>query len=131
MIATTLNFDYEVRSAKEILGDISAVKIDGEMLDLARHIIETKTGEFDPAGFEDHYEEAVIELVKAKIAGRKPKRLPKRKESNVTDLMAALRKSAGMTEDSKASTKPVKKTTARGAAAKQSQSKQPPGRKAG
>lgn len=130
MIATTLNFDYEVRSAKDILGDISAVKIDGEMLDLARHIIETKTGEFDPAGFEDHYEEAVIELIKAKIAGRKPKRLPKRKESNVTDLMAALRKSAGMKEDSKAATKPAKKTAARGAAAKHSQSKRPPGRKA-
>ena len=127
MIATTLNFDYEVRSAKEILGDIPAVKIEGEMLDLARHIIQTKTGAFDPADFEDHYEEAVIELVKAKIAGRKPKRLPKRKDTNVTDLMAALRKSAGLGDEGK----PAKKTAARRSTSAQSQSKRPPGRKAG
>lgn len=96
MIATTLNFDYEVRPAKETFGGISAIKIEGEMLDLAQHIIKTKSGKFDPAEFEDRYEEAVIELVKAKIAGRKPKRLPKRKASNVTDLMEALRQSAGV-----------------------------------
>ena len=131
MIATTLNFDYEVRSAKEILGDIPAVKIEGEMLDLARHIIETKTGAFDPADFEDHYEEAVIELVKAKIAGRKPKRLPKRKDTNVTDLMAALRKSAGLGDDGKTAAKPTKKTAARRSTSAENQSKRPPGRKAG
>lgn len=127
MIATTLNFDYEVRPEKEILGGISAVKIEGEMLDLARHIIETKTGEFDPAEFEDHYEEAVIELIKAKIAGRKPKRLPKRKASNVTDLMEALRRSAGVSKKSEGT---GKEPRARSSIAKTKQSKSTPRRKA-
>lgn len=129
MIATTLNFDYEVRPEKEILGGISAVKIEGEMLDLARHIIETKTGEFDPAEFEDHYEEAVIELIKAKIAGRKPKRLPKRKASNVTDLMEALRRSAGVSKNVK-SEGTGKEPQTRSSIAKTKQSKSTPRRKA-
>jgi len=99
LIATTLNFDYEVRSAKAAFQDIPKLKIEGEMLDLARHIINTKRGEFDPATFDDRYEAAVAELVKAKIEG---KALPKKKAvkvSNANDLLAALRKSAGMLKD--------------------------------
>jgi len=66
------------------------------MLDLAKHIIATKKGSFDPADFDDRYEAAVAELVKAKIEG---KALPKRKEVKVSkpdDLLAALRESAKM-----------------------------------
>ena len=98
LIATTLNYDYEVRNAAESFEDISKVKIEKEMLDLARHIIGTKMGEFDPSQYEDRYEAALTELVKAKIAGRKPKKLPKRKPENVTSLLDALRKRAGATE---------------------------------
>lgn len=46
LIATTLNFDYEVRSAKEAFKEIPDIKIEGEMLDLAKHIIGMKTGKF-------------------------------------------------------------------------------------
>ncbi|MCD2181846.1 non-homologous end joining protein Ku [Rhizobium sp. GN54] len=96
MIATTLNFDYEIRPAKDAFSDIAPLKIKGEMLDLARHIIGTKKGTFDPAGFHDRYEEAVAELVKAKIEGRTiaPRKEPKREK--VTDLMEALRQSAAL-----------------------------------
>lgn len=127
MIATTLNFDYEVRPAKDSFDGISATRIEGEMLDLARHIIATKQGDFDPAEFEDRYEEAVIELVKAKIAGRKPKRLPKRKASNVTDLMDALRKSAGVSGREKAKGK----AQARRSGTTGAKAKSAPRRKAG
>ncbi|MFN3506487.1 MAG: Ku protein [Allorhizobium sp.] len=99
LIATTLNYDYEVRDPAESFQDISKVKIEKEMLDLARHIIGTKMGEFDPSQYEDRYEAALTELVKAKIAGRKPKKLPKRKAENVTSLLDALRKSAGATDE--------------------------------
>ena len=70
------------------------LRIKGEMLELAKHIIATKKGTFDPAAFDDRYEAAVAELVKAKIEG---KALPKRKEVKVSrpdDLLAALRESA-------------------------------------
>ena len=66
------------------------------MLDLAKHIISTKIGEFDPATFDDRYERAVAELVRAKLEGRS---LPKPKKVQVSkpnDLLAALRESAGL-----------------------------------
>lgn len=95
LIATTLNFDYEVRSAKDAFKGIGALKIDDEMLDLAKHILKTKAGKFAPQDFEDRYETALADLVKAKIAGRKvvPLRSPKPTKSN--DLLEALRESAG------------------------------------
>lgn len=95
LIATTLNFDYEVRSAQEAFKGVSDRQIEGEMLDLAEHIIETKMGGFDPATFEDRYEAALADLVKAKLEGRKirPRKEPKREK--VVDLLAALRESAG------------------------------------
>ncbi|KQV18235.1 Ku protein [Rhizobium sp. Root1203] len=96
LIATTLNYDYEVRSSAKAFEEMPKLKIEGEMLDLAKHIISTKKGEFDPATFDDRYEAALADLVKAKIEG---KALPKPKKVEVSkpnDLLAALRESAGM-----------------------------------
>jgi DNA end-binding protein Ku len=95
LIASTLNYEYEVRGSDEVFSGIKDFKIDGEMMDLARHIIDTKRGTFDPSKFDDRYESALQELVKAKIEGRKPKKRPEPKETNVTSLMDALRLSAG------------------------------------
>ncbi|WP_028734704.1 non-homologous end joining protein Ku [Rhizobium leguminosarum] len=96
LIATTLNYDYEVRSSAKAFEEMPKMKIEGEMLDLAKHIISTKKGSFNPAEFDDRYESALAELVKAKIEGRS---LPKKKPVKVSqpnDLLAALRESAGM-----------------------------------
>ena len=94
LVATTLNFDYEVRPAEAAFKDIPVLKIGGEMLDLARHIIETRTGAFDPAAFDDRYEAALEELVRAKIEGRKVAPRPAPRRETVVDLMQALRESA-------------------------------------
>lgn len=96
LIATTLNFDYEVRSSQEAFEELPDLKIEGEMLELAEHIIGTKKGSFDASAFDDRYEAAVAELVKAKIEGRA---LPKKKAppaSKPSDLLQALRESAGV-----------------------------------
>ncbi len=101
LIATTLNYDYEVRSAREAFADVPDVDIKGEMLDLAAHIISTKRGAFDPARYQDRYETALVDLVKAKLEGRTispPKRQPQPK---TIDLMQALRESAGVPPESK------------------------------
>lgn len=95
MIATTLNYDYEVRSAEEVFADIPDFKIEGEMLDLARHIISTKKGKFDPTEFDDRYETALAELIRAKIEGRKLPKKPKAEPKKVSNLLDALRQSAG------------------------------------
>jgi DNA end-binding protein Ku len=94
LFAHTLHFDYEVRPASEIFDDIPELKIEGEMLDLAKHIINTKAGQFDPREFDDRYEDALAELVKAKMAGREFKPAKQPKQAQVIDLMDALRKSA-------------------------------------
>ena len=64
------------------------------MLEIAGHIIDTLSGEFDPAAFDDRYDEALAELVRAKIEGRPIKIEKKPKEAKVVDLMEALRQSA-------------------------------------
>ena len=95
LIANTLNYDYEVRSAKDAFTEVPSLEIKGEMLDLARHIIDTKSGTFDPNDFHDRYEAALADLVKAKLEGRS---VPKRKApvaSKPSDLLEALRMSAG------------------------------------
>jgi DNA end-binding protein Ku len=96
LIATTLNFNYEVRSAKEAFSDIPAKKIKGEMLELAEHIINTKKGKFDASKFDDRYEAALADLVKAKLEGKTIERRKEPKSAKVVDLMAALRQSAGV-----------------------------------
>jgi DNA end-binding protein Ku len=142
LIATTMNYDYEVRSSKKAFEEIPKLEIQGEMLDLAKHIIGTKKGEFNPATFDDRYEAALADLVKAKIEG---KSLPKPKKVEVSkpnDLLAALRESAGLlkagaTEDSKpkrtaanANQGTRRERAARGAIAKASSSGTAPRRKA-
>jgi DNA end-binding protein Ku len=115
IVATMLNFDYEVRSATSVFKDIPDIKFDKEMLDLAGHIIATKKGSFEPRDYEDRYEAALVELVKAKIEG---KSLPKAKpapERKVVDLMEALRQSARMS----GKTAPAKKAPARNTASRQ------------
>lgn len=94
LVAHTLNFDYEVRSAAAAFEDLPEIEIEGEMLDLARHIIGTKLATFDPREFDDRYDAAVAELVKAKIEGREIEVPKAPEETKVTSLMDALRESA-------------------------------------
>ena len=111
LVAHTLNFDYEVRSAAEAFDEIPRLKIQKEMLELAKHIIETKKGEFDPSKFDDRYEAAVAEMVKAKLAGKPVKVLQKAKAPKVVDLMDALRASVGATTEAPRRSRPVKSAT--------------------
>jgi DNA end-binding protein Ku len=93
LLGITLRYPYEVRDAKAYFDDIPDEKIAKDMLELAGHIVSTKTGHFDPGKFEDRYEDALKELLKRKQAG-KPVAMPARRESaQVINLMEALRKS--------------------------------------
>lgn len=94
LIGTTLNFDYEVRPAEDAFQEMTDIKIDAEMLDLAAHIIGTKRGSFDVSKFDDRYEDALAELVKAKIEGKPFKKIAAPKASKPGDLLQALRESA-------------------------------------
>jgi DNA end-binding protein Ku len=81
------------------------------MLDLARHIVEQKSGSFEPDKFEDQYETALVDLINQKRASKpiRPKERPH--GENVVDLMDALRKSAsGVAAEPKPAGKPAKKS---------------------
>ena len=108
MTATTLNYDYEVRPAADAFDDIPDIDIKNEMLELAEHIIRTKKGTFDPAAFDDRYEAALADLVKAKMEGRKIEVRKERRRAEPVDLMAALRESAGMAAGKSAAGKQAK-----------------------
>jgi DNA end-binding protein Ku len=107
LTATTLRYPYEIRDATEYFDDIPDVKVEPDMLKLAQHILQNKATDFDPSQFVDHYEDAVVEMLKTKQAG-----LPVSREratpqpQNVANLMDALRRSIA---EEKAASNPPKK----------------------
>jgi DNA end-binding protein Ku len=95
LVGTLLRYPYEVRSEAEYFDEIQDVKVTKDMLDLAKHIVNQKSGNFEPEKFEDHYETALIDLINQKRSGKPiiPKERPR--GENVVDLMEALRQSVG------------------------------------
>src|SRR5256714_13756203 len=94
LMGTTVRYPYEIREAKEYFEDIPNVKLEPDMLKLAEQILQSKATDFDPSQFVDHYEQAVVEMLKKKQAG-----MPVSREhvapqpQNVVNLMDALRRS--------------------------------------
>jgi DNA end-binding protein Ku len=110
LMGTLLRYPYEVRSEDEYFDEIQDVKVTKDMLDLAKHIVNQKTGRFEPDKFEDQYETALVDLINQKRAGKPitPKERPR--GENVVDLMDALRKSVGRpAAETNAPTKSAKK----------------------
>jgi DNA end-binding protein Ku len=100
LLGTTLRYPYEVREAEDYFCDLPDLALAPDMLTLAEHIVDSKTGEFDPLTFRDRYEEALLAHLKAKQAGA----VPERKQTfaapwRVINLMEALRRSVA--EDKK------------------------------
>src|SRR5207302_5296489 len=111
ILGTTLRYPYEVRKAEEHFNGIKDIKLQGEMLKLAEHILETKKADFDPSEFEDHYETALVEMLREKQAGFKPPKgqSPEPSSTNVVNLMDALRKSLSQSKSTAPPTKKAKK----------------------
>jgi len=94
ILATTLRYAYEVRDQASYFEDIEEIKLPGEMKDLAAHIVQTKAGHFEPKDYEDHYETAVVDLIRKKQAGRPIEvEKPVEEQPRVINLMDALRAS--------------------------------------
>jgi DNA end-binding protein Ku len=94
LVGLLLRYPYEVRDASEYFDEIQDVKITKDMLDLAKHIVEQKSGTFDPEKFEDHYEAALIELINRKRNGERIIDVARPREAgNVVSLMEALKRS--------------------------------------
>jgi DNA end-binding protein Ku len=111
LMGMLLRYPYEVRDSAEYFDDIQDVKITKDMLDLAKHIVEQKSGHFEPEKFEDHHEKALQELLERKQKGLPIAARQKEAPSNVVNLMDALRASisGGKSSAKAAATKPAKK----------------------
>jgi DNA end-binding protein Ku len=108
LLGVTLRYPYEVRDEKDYFDDIPDEKTPKDMLELAHHIVQMKSGHFVPQKFEDQYETALKELLKKKEAGQ-PVELPQRREpARVINLMEGLRQSV---EANRATAKPPAPST--------------------
>jgi len=94
ILGVTLRYPYEVRDEQDYFDDIPSARVTKDMLDLAAHIIKTKSGHFNPKKFEDHYEQALKELLRKKDRGEKIEAPQDREPAKVINLMDALRRSA-------------------------------------
>jgi DNA end-binding protein Ku len=107
VVGTTLRYPYEVRDTKDYFDEIPDINVAPDMLKLAEHILQSKEGDFDPSEFVDHYEQAVVEMLRKKQAG-----IPATSEQsapqpqNVVNLMDALRRSI---QEEKRAPAPAKK----------------------
>jgi DNA end-binding protein Ku len=93
LMGTLLRYPYEVRSEKEYFDEIQDVKVTKDMLDLAKHIVEKKSGSFEPDRFEDRYESALIDLINHKRNGLPAAKAAPKTAGNVINLMDALKRS--------------------------------------
>jgi DNA end-binding protein Ku len=123
IVAYTLRSDEEVRRPEDLFEAIGKTKPDPAMIQIATKIIEQKKGPFEPALLVDRYEDALRSLISEKQKGRKVRSVAPPEETNVVDLMAALRASL----DGKPA---ARRTTTRPASAKARTSK-PRARKSG
>ena len=120
LVAYTLRAHDEVRDADDYFDAIPEVKADKDMVDIASRIIGQKDADFDPSKFHDRYDEALKAMIEAKRKGHKVVEAEEPDDTNVIDLMAALRNSLKGSAASKpaAKTPAAKKTPAKKAPAK-------------
>lgn len=94
LMLETLRYDRELLDGADVFPDLGKRKPRNDYVELAEQLISKNATEADFSGFHDRYHEALLELIKAKQAHRKPN-LPKaaKQPEKVVDFMDALRRS--------------------------------------
>jgi DNA end-binding protein Ku len=90
MALFTLRAANEVRASQ--FGSAES-DLDAEMVAIAGAIIKQRTGTFDPSTYQDRYQEALRELIEAKMKGLPVKPRAVTEPPPVIDLMSALKRS--------------------------------------
>src|ERR671919_1840226 len=104
----TLFYAEDIRSRSEIDDAVGGTNVKGAELELAKQVIQSLVGEWEPAQFENEYRKDLRAMLEAKLAGEeiaRPEPLP---EAPVIDLMDALRRSVEEAKQQKASPKSEK-----------------------
>ncbi len=101
----TLFFAEDVRAKRDIEDAVAESDVKDAELDLARQVIESISGEFEPEEFRNEYRDELRQMLEAKLAGQeiaKPEPAP---ETPVIDLMEALKASVAETKKQPAAKK--------------------------
>ena len=95
LVLEVLRYAGEVRSPNPYFSDLPALKLDKEMVALARELISKKAAPFEPSRFHDSYADAMRALIAEKAKGKRivAKPSPAEPQGKVVDLLDALRKS--------------------------------------
>jgi DNA end-binding protein Ku len=113
LVAHTLHEARDLNDPAKMFDELPKVKPNAEMIKLAKQLIDRQTGPYDPADFEDRYEQRLRAVIDAKLKGEGVE--PEAEDAgsdNVIDLMAALRQSLGK-DETKKEEKPKTKTAPR------------------
>ena len=103
LLLETLRYADEVRKGQGFFAEIGDAKPEKELLDLATTLIDKRTAPFDASEFKNRYIDALRALIDKKAKSKTGKKILEDvgepasggKDSNVIDLMAALKKSVG------------------------------------
>lgn len=94
LLLEILRYPHEVRDAGKFFDEIEDVTVDKEALELAVELIQRKAGKFEPDMFKDEYNEAVWELIHAKLEDRAPEIVTAEPGgAKIINIMDALKKS--------------------------------------
>ncbi len=97
----TLHEERDLNDYSGLFDDLPSAKPDPDMIQLATQLIDRQTGRYDPSDVEDRYETRLRAVIDAKLKGEgiEPESDEEPDRSNVVDLMSALRKSLGQTDE--------------------------------
>lgn len=125
MLMETLRYADEVKSAHSYFAGLKSTTPDKDQLDLAISLIKKKSAKFDASDFDDSYETALHELIERKLKKLPLEEKGAKKTTKVVNLMDALRKSLGDSEeeDGGKAAKSSPKTTKKKAPAKKAPAK--------
>jgi DNA end-binding protein Ku len=100
LVLHMLRYAVEVRSAAAYFEDLCGRPVDAGQIALAQKLIESKSSPLNLATFSDRYQSALLDIIKAKVAGTKPVLAPRRENGKVANLMEVLRQSLAQTDRS-------------------------------
>jgi DNA end-binding protein Ku len=103
LVLETLFLAEDVRSQAEIDEAVEGIEVSEPELDLARQLIDSLVGEWEPADLQSEYRENLREMLEAKLAGEEITAPEPVAEAPVVDLMEALKKSVAASKSSSSS----------------------------
>ena len=112
LVLETIFYPDEIRPVSEVPGLPEEAEADPKEMEIAKQLIGNLTAKFDPSKYTDEYRAALRKIIDDRIAGRQVVVSPDMPETNVIDLMEALKKSVKETEK-KTKKPPAKKRAAK------------------